>query len=113
MSSADFVTVVALPKVGSRNDCRGVQNVKRISVISCLVPLIGLLLAACQSSAPVEVVIARPQPLVSPGIHVSANRGGAAYAPENTMMAFSNRSEESRVGKECVGTCKSRWSPYH
>src|SRR3546814_7747510 len=42
------------------------------------------------SSAPVEVVIARPQPLVSPGIHVSANRGGAAYAPENTMMAFRN-----------------------
>src|SRR3546814_11911770 len=22
------------------------------------------------------------------------------------------RSEESRVGKECVGTCRSRWSPY-
>src|SRR3546814_18943723 len=23
------------------------------------------------------------------------------------------RSEERRVGKECVGTCRSRWSPYH
>src|SRR3546814_14480759 len=23
------------------------------------------------------------------------------------------RSEESRVGKECVSTCRSRWSPYH
>src|SRR3546814_13466461 len=29
--------------------------------------------------------------------------------------AFGNqrRSEERRVGKECVSTCRSRWSPYH
>src|SRR3546814_1464435 len=25
----------------------------------------------------------------------------------------SDRSEERRVGKECVSTCRSRWSPYH
>src|SRR3546814_15844501 len=24
-----------------------------------------------------------------------------------------NRSEERRVGKECVSKCRSRWSPYH
>src|SRR3546814_5694471 len=23
------------------------------------------------------------------------------------------RSEERRVGKQCVSTCRSRWSPYH
>ena len=23
------------------------------------------------------------------------------------------RSEERRVGRECVSTCRSRWSPYH
>src|SRR3546814_4130019 len=27
------------------------------------------------------------------------------------FLAF--RSEERRVGKECVSTCRSRWSPYH
>src|SRR3546814_19435558 len=27
--------------------------------------------------------------------------------------AASTRSEERRVGKECVSTCRSRWSPYH
>src|SRR3546814_11668789 len=27
--------------------------------------------------------------------------------------ARSKRSEERRVGKECVSTCRSRWSPYH
>src|SRR3546814_3480465 len=26
---------------------------------------------------------------------------------------FLDRSEERRVGKECVSTCRSRWSPYH
>src|SRR3546814_6211437 len=25
---------------------------------------------------------------------------------------FAARSEERRVGKECVSTCRSRWSPY-
>src|SRR3546814_11555511 len=27
--------------------------------------------------------------------------------------AILERSEERRVGKECVSTCRSRWSPYH
>src|SRR3546814_8325406 len=27
--------------------------------------------------------------------------------------AQAQRSEERRVGKECVSTCRSRWSPYH
>src|SRR3546814_17117398 len=26
---------------------------------------------------------------------------------------YNYRSEERRVGKECVSTCRSRWSPYH
>ena len=26
---------------------------------------------------------------------------------------FSSRSEERRVGKECMPVCRSRWSPYH
>src|SRR3546814_11662927 len=28
-------------------------------------------------------------------------------------LDFFIRSEERRVGKECVSTCRSRWSPYH
>src|SRR3546814_6270867 len=31
---------------------------------------------------------------------------------DRTVGAF-RRSEERRVGKECVSTCRSRWSPYH
>src|SRR3546814_5707433 len=29
------------------------------------------------------------------------------------VSALPDRSEERRVGKECVSTCRSRWSPYH
>src|SRR3546814_8609774 len=35
---------------------------------------------------------------------------------DEALVAFelaSIRSEERRVGKECVSTCRSRWSPYH
>src|SRR3546814_7800017 len=40
----------------------------------------------------------------------AAKKGGAdAVSLINTV----NRSEERRVGKECVSTCRSRWSPYH
>src|SRR3546814_15484153 len=28
-------------------------------------------------------------------------------------VGFADRSEERRVGKECVSTCRSRWSPYN
>src|SRR3546814_15760225 len=34
-------------------------------------------------------------------------------ADKNVWEEISGRSEERRVGKECVSTCISRWSPYH
>ena len=39
----------------------------------------------------------------------------AAGFPSGKFSSHSlrKRSEERRVGKECVTTCRSRWSPYH
>src|SRR3546814_7112083 len=34
-------------------------------------------------------------------------------AGNEKQLEVGRRSEERRVGKECVGTCRSRWSPYH
>src|SRR3546814_10993310 len=34
-------------------------------------------------------------------------------AAENLLVEAALRSEERRVGKECVSTCSSRWSPFH
>src|SRR3546814_15873175 len=33
--------------------------------------------------------------------------------PAGDAARAQHRSEERRVGKECVSTCRSRWSPYH
>src|SRR3546814_13177123 len=35
------------------------------------------------------------------------------YDSTYTDAEYPRRSEERRVGKECVSTCRSRWSPYH
>src|SRR3546814_4057593 len=51
----------------------------------------------------------------------SAIAGAHPYKTGFQAMRFSSylyvmpfmRSEERRVGKECVSTCRSRWSPYH
>src|SRR3546814_17641386 len=32
---------------------------------------------------------------------------------QNRSTVVNNRSEERRVGKECVSTCRSRWSPHN
>src|SRR3546814_18281008 len=35
------------------------------------------------------------------------------WIPHELARLSARRSEERRVGKECVSTCRSRWSPYH
>src|SRR3546814_15806158 len=58
-------------------------------------------------------------PFISPSIAnrcLSQNHGreteiGGTSWSYVTFAAL--RSEERRVGKECVSTCRSRWSPYH
>src|SRR3546814_11093409 len=40
----------------------------------------------------------------------------AATQLQGKELSYNNiadRSEERSVGKECVSTCRSRWSPYH
>src|SRR3546814_12080469 len=66
------------------------QDIARVKLAGCLpvtVPTDGLLRLACRK---------RELP--------------AATADKPVV---SIRSEERRVGKECVSTCRSRWSPYH
>src|SRR3546814_13224725 len=40
-------------------------------------------------------------------------RAGREHAADDVGIVAGGRSEERRVGKECVSTCRSRWSPYH
>src|SRR3546814_10555306 len=36
-----------------------------------------------------------------------------SYSLSMRASPKARRSEERRVGKECVSTCRSRWAPYH
>src|SRR3546814_4928337 len=55
------------------------------------------------------------------GIFVAEDTGGLLLSFTQLVIVNSDgsghkilsRSEERRVGKECVSTCRSRWSPYH
>src|SRR3546814_14530450 len=38
---------------------------------------------------------------------------GGGIERQTNIIWQKKRSEERRVGKECVSTCRSRWSPYH
>src|SRR3546814_6456477 len=45
---------------------------------------------------------------------VGREHGGARQLDQlHAVRGERRRSEERRVGKECVSTCRSRWSPYH
>src|SRR3546814_19910210 len=50
------------------------------------------------------------QPVALVGDHEIVEDAAAVVGEEAIALA---RSEERRVGKECVSTCRSRWSPYH
>ena len=50
-------------------------------------------------------------------ILLKADADGAGWSDVKIAEAFNcrvqDRSEERRVGKECMPVCRSRWSPYH
>src|SRR3546814_5259580 len=54
------------------------------------------------------VVVHRIEEVVGGGVDLALRQRLLARALGDRL-----RSEERRVGKECVSTCRSRWSPYH
>src|SRR3546814_7181804 len=72
----------------------------------------------CSSDLSLRYSTARHHAVVGCGADRSRRSpmpGVASAMPRSSLSALtrSNRSEERRVGKECVSTCRSRWSPYH
>src|SRR3546814_12801036 len=49
----------------------------------------------------------------NPDSRLSKHRPQAGSYDGNDRQSRGFRSEARRVGKECVSTCRSRWSPYH
>src|SRR3546814_12320064 len=68
----------------------------------------GMMLGGVPGIPPCEVVI-----IGAGTVSEFAARAALGLGAEVKIFDNSLRSEERRVGKECVRTCKSRWSPYH
>src|SRR3546814_19130821 len=55
-----------------------------------------------------------PGPCRKAGTDSGKSARSSALAPDQAKATVKPwRSEERRVGKECVSTCRYRWSPYH
>src|SRR3546814_1333209 len=59
----------------------------------------------CSSDLEGAEAVAKAAEAALGGIDILVNNAG--------LTRDGLRSEERRVGKECVSTCRSRWSPYH
>src|SRR3546814_11556808 len=104
----------------------GLEGTGFARLVRCLLP-ISLALAACGSTAPAaQSENAKPSGIggygnLKFGMSFAESTGLTGLSRFNPAavkgclleLAVRGRSEERRVGKECVSTCRSRWSPYH
>src|SRR3546814_13413878 len=51
--------------------------------------------------------------IVLAGVSRTSKTPTSIYLANRGFKTANIRSEERRVGKECVSTCRSRWTPYH
>src|SRR3546814_13243168 len=85
----------------------------------CSSDLTGLSLASCSNCCVAAISASCPceprscKRKSKPDALPKEEMGGGMT--ENTMEYGkpNSRSDERRVGKECVSTCRSRWSPFH
>src|SRR3546814_15274021 len=79
-----------------------------------MVPDAGATQVSVSEKAPLQRYLAEkigtPVSLIIP---TNYNATVEALGNGSLDVAYLGRSEERRVGKECVSTCRSRWSPYH
>src|SRR3546814_6477526 len=75
----------------------------------------------CSSDLAIEAIIAERSPIwarLAPAgrnhvLQAIGVNGVQCLRSAGLLGSDARRSEERRVGKECVSTCRSRWSPYH
>src|SRR3546814_4768839 len=78
-------------------------------VQTCALPICGLAAIEVGKVMGARVIASASSP---EKLRVAAEHG-ADVCIDYSVDGFRDRSEERRVGKECVSTCRSRWSPYH
>src|SRR3546814_17118633 len=94
-----------------------------LSICRCHRWLIGAIVAGVTLITAVAVFTATPifeatatvrvELVGGSGDEETANAAQNEARMETEARLYASRSEERRVGKECVSTCRSRWSPYN
>src|SRR6056297_2237474 len=83
------------------------------AVIECAGLTRFAMIGLCQGGAVAAAYAARYSERISRLVLYDSYPYGAYADGVPDRLAQEARSEERRVGKECVSTCRSRWSPYH
>src|SRR3546814_2931343 len=77
-------------------------------VQTCALPIFGIERLLVQEARALLAAGEFPPGSMGPKVEASIR-----FVEGGGREAIITRSEERRVGKECVSTCRSRWSPYH
>ena len=87
------------------------RSMLKMFIMNFVLPGIIFNAVKTRTSLPIAYLISGIPPVLDAGKNVIASK---SLDPISALVILSIvRSEERRVGKECVSTCRSRWSPYH
>ena len=74
---------------------------------------LGGTIMAANSGFPLSLDVKGYPVLVLGGDEEAAEKTQRLLEAGAKVTVVAPRSEERRVGKECIAVCRSRWSPYH
>src|SRR3546814_13549820 len=119
MRISDWSSDVCSSDLGFRGCPRSVQTEKRPAsgralIMFTLFRLVRIIFVALRYRLDELVLSSIKHPLAH-GLLYIVRLGRRPKTPRGVRLrlALESRSEERRVGKECVSTCRSRWSPYY
>src|SRR3546814_11526012 len=90
------------------------HTLRRATVAAMTVAMAGLVFSGCTTTSPKASASATEQrDEINSGADATLTKLYETSPQSRELVERAKRSEERRVGKECVSTCSSRWSPYH
>src|SRR3546814_14534927 len=118
-----FPDTTLIRSVGSENSSNSTLTIRLPSGADADAVMAAVVVEAAELASPGDAVVLAPA-AASLDMFASYGHRGDSFAAAVAALPdpFTDspgqagnllRSEERRVGKECVSTCRSRWSPYH